>query len=69
MTAKNNNLPASIVIFGGNGDLAWRKLFPAFYHLFINEHLPKDFLIIGVHHSAMKEADYKTRLFEGLKEF
>lgn len=69
MKSKNTNLPATIVIFGGNGDLAWRKLFPAFYHLFVNGHLPPDFLIIGVHHSDMKETDYKNRLFEGLKEF
>lgn len=69
MKEKSVSLPASIVIFGGNGDLAWRKLFPAFYHLFINGHLPENFMIIGVHHSPMKESDYKLRLLDGLKEF
>ena len=69
MKEKSNSLPATMVIFGGNGDLAWRKLFPAFYHLFVNGHLPENFMIIGVHHSPMKETDYKSRLLDGLKQF
>src|SRR5690606_3826688 len=69
MKEKSNSLPATMVIFGGNGDLAWRKLFPAFYHLFVNGHLPENFMIIGVHHSPMKETDYKLRLLDGLKQF
>src|SRR3981081_1809000 len=32
---KDNSVAANIVIFGGKGDLAWRKLIPALYNLYI----------------------------------
>ena len=40
--------PASIVIFGGTGDLATRKLFPALFGLWYGHYLPERFLIAGV---------------------
>ena len=39
--------PQVIVIFGGNGDLASRKLLPALYHLEFADLLPDDYRIIG----------------------
>ncbi|MBC7949884.1 MAG: glucose-6-phosphate dehydrogenase [Chitinophagaceae bacterium] len=60
---------ANIVIFGGKGDLAWRKLIPAFYHLFIGGFLPDKFAIYGVHYEKMKEKDYELHLLEGINEF
>jgi glucose-6-phosphate 1-dehydrogenase len=66
---KNHSLPANIVIFGGKGDLAWRKLFPAFYNLYINNYLPKQFSIYGVHYEKMDEKDYEAHLLEGINTF
>lgn len=60
---------ANIVIFGGKGDLAWRKLIPALYNLFIYDHLPKQFSIFGVHYEALQEADFKKHLLEGINKF
>ena len=60
---------ANIVIFGGNGDLAWRKLIPAFYNLFSNGFLPHNFSIYAVHYEKMKEKDYEQRMFEGVSNF
>ena len=38
---KENRPDASIfVIFGGAGDLTWRKLVPALYNLFLDHWLP-----------------------------
>ena len=51
---------ANIVIFGGKGDLAWRKLIPALYHLYIGGYLPKQFSIYGVHYEKMAEKDYEA---------
>jgi glucose-6-phosphate 1-dehydrogenase len=62
-------IPANIIIFGGNGDLAWRKLVPAFYNLFINGYLPEKFAIYGVHYEKIKEKDYKRHLLEGVNNF
>ena len=30
-----------LVIYGVGGDLTWRKLIPALFNLFLDEHLPK----------------------------
>ena len=60
---------ANIVIFGGKGDLAWRKLIPALYHLYIGGYLPKQFSIYGVHYEKMAEKDYEAHLLEGVNTF
>ncbi|MEI9806702.1 MAG: hypothetical protein WDO16_01810 [Bacteroidota bacterium] len=60
---------ANIVIFGGKGDLAWRKLIPAFYNLYINGYLPEQFAIYGVHYEKMQEKTYEAHLLEGINTF
>jgi glucose-6-phosphate 1-dehydrogenase len=40
--------PCSIVVFGGTGDLATRKIFPALFALWAGRYLPERFLIAGV---------------------
>jgi glucose-6-phosphate 1-dehydrogenase len=62
-------LPANIVIFGGYGDLAWRKLIPAFYNLYISGYLPKEFAIYGVHYDKMIEKKFIAHLLEGVNTF
>ena len=66
-----NNLKngANIIIFGGNGDLAKRKLLPAFYNLYLSGHLPENFSIIGVHHKPIENADYRNFLLEGINKY
>lgn len=60
---------ANIVIFGGKGDLAWRKLIPAFYNLYTGGYLPKKFSIYGVHHEKMPEKAYEAYMLEGVNTF
>ena len=40
--------PVTIVIFGGAGDLAHRKLLPALYNLHVDGLLPPRFAVVGV---------------------
>ena len=40
--------PLDIVIFGGAGDLSWRKLLPALYMAHLHDSLPEDARIVGV---------------------
>ena len=40
--------PFDYVVFGGTGDLAKRKLFPALYHRELDGQLPDDARVIGV---------------------
>ena len=46
-TGKRTVDPCTIVIFGASGDLTYRKLIPALYHLYLEDQLPSPFRIIG----------------------
>src|ERR1700693_3552361 len=39
--------PCVMVIFGGAGDLSWRKLLPAIYNLNVDGVLPSHFAVVG----------------------
>jgi glucose-6-phosphate 1-dehydrogenase len=49
-----------LVIFGGTGDLAWRKLLPALFQAFRHGSLPEGGRIIGVGRDAMTDEEYRT---------
>ena len=49
-----------LVIFGGTGDLAWRKLLPALFQAFRHGSLPAGGRIIGVGRDDMTDAAYRT---------
>ncbi|MET7001572.1 glucose-6-phosphate dehydrogenase [Chitinophaga defluvii] len=62
--------PASILfIFGGSGDLNYRKLTPALYNLFLDEWMPEQFAIAGIGRSAYTDEAYCTHLLEGISKF
>jgi glucose-6-phosphate 1-dehydrogenase len=65
----NINQPASIVIFGGTGDLTKRKLIPAFYNLYISKNMPLNFRIILIGRKAEKIEVFRKWLLEGVNEF
>ena len=50
--------PFDMIVFGGRGDLARRKLIPALYHLDRERRLPDDGRIIAVSRGAMAEGDF-----------
>ncbi len=49
-----------LVLFGGTGDLAWRKLLPALFQSFRHGSLPAGGRIIGVGRSAMTDDEYRA---------
>jgi glucose-6-phosphate 1-dehydrogenase len=62
--------PATVLfIFGGSGDLNFRKLSPALYNLFIDNWMPEKFSIIGIGRTAYSDEEYRTRLLGGIKQF
>jgi glucose-6-phosphate 1-dehydrogenase len=62
--------PASLIfIFGGSGDLNFRKLSPALFNLYIDSWMPEKFGIIGIGRSEFSDEDYRTRLLEGIRQF
>jgi len=58
-----------IVIFGGNGDLAKRKLLPALFHLEREGLLPDDYRIIGNSRSEFSDAEFDQFAKEAIEEF
>src|SRR5436190_2244319 len=60
---------AAITIFGAKGDLTRRKLIPAFYNLFLGNHLPAISTIICVDFMAIDENEFKNDLLLGVNEF
>jgi glucose-6-phosphate 1-dehydrogenase len=61
--------PVVFVIFGIGGDLAWRKLVPALYDLFLDQWLPDKFLIIGQGHLHGEDKAFRQHLREGVEKF
>jgi glucose-6-phosphate 1-dehydrogenase len=61
--------PTVFVIFGGAGDLSWRKLIPALYNLYLDQWLPEKFLIIGTGHRHTIDEDFRRHLKEGVDQF
>ncbi|PRD48081.1 glucose-6-phosphate dehydrogenase [Sphingobacterium haloxyli] len=69
MTHDRTTAPTSIVVFGGTGDLAKRKLFPAFFNLFIDEWMPKQFQILALGRKQYTQEGFRAYVLENLKEF
>jgi glucose-6-phosphate 1-dehydrogenase len=58
--------PFDLVVFGGAGDLAFRKLLPAIYHRHRDGQLAKVARIIGVSRRAMSDDEYRAATKEAL---
>jgi glucose-6-phosphate 1-dehydrogenase len=61
--------PLTLVIFGGTGDLARRKLIPALFRLWQEKLLPEAFAVVGVARENMDDEEYRRRAREALGEF
>jgi glucose-6-phosphate 1-dehydrogenase len=66
---KAKQTPAIIFIFGGSGDLTFRKLLPALYNLYIDNYLPEEFQIIGIGRTDYTDATYRNYLKKGITQF
>lgn len=55
----NLNLPTTLVIFGGTGDLATHKLIPALWSLYQQNKLTEDLLIIGLSRRPWSDTEYR----------
>ncbi|HWD18001.1 MAG TPA: glucose-6-phosphate dehydrogenase [Verrucomicrobiae bacterium] len=63
------NAPTIIVIFGGAGDLTWRKLIPSLFDLQRDKRMPAHFAIIAVDRVALTDQALRKRLLDGVKKF
>lgn len=51
-----------LVIFGASGDLTARKLVPALYNLYKNDHLAKNFVVLGTSRSDISDEDFRKKV-------
>ena len=64
-----NILPTIIVIFGGAGDLSWRKLIPSLFELHRNGRMPKKFAIVALDRVPLSDTKLRSHLCDGVKQF
>ena len=57
------------VIFGGAGDLTWRKLVPSLFDLHRDGRMPKKFAIIAVDRAPFRDAELHKHFLDGVKRF
>lgn len=61
--------PFEIVVFGGTGDLARRKLLPALYHRYRDGQISDDSRIVGVSRSKHSQEEYQSLIEKYYHEF
>ncbi|MFL2775564.1 MAG: glucose-6-phosphate dehydrogenase [Paracoccaceae bacterium] len=58
-----------LVVFGGTGDLAKRKILPSLFRRFVAGQMPNDAFVIGVARSELDTKSYQDLVLSALKEF
>ncbi len=61
--------PFDLVIFGGTGDLARRKILPGLFRRFCSGQMPDGAQIIGAARSDMDDAGFRAMVGEAIREF
>lgn len=64
MNAENS----CIVIFGASGDLAYRKLIPALYHLYKIGRLSENFSVLGVSRTELTDKTFRDKMYKSLQK-
>jgi len=61
--------PFDLVIFGGTGDLAQRKILPGLFRRYCSGQMPVDARIIGAARSEHDSAEYRAFAAQAIREF
>ena len=61
--------PTILIIFGGGGDLTWRKLIPALFDLSYDRSIPDHLAIIAVGRAASSDKQLRDRFHDGVNKF
>ena len=61
--------PTIFAIFGGSGDLTWRKLVPSLFDLYQDSKMPSDFSIIALDRQKLSDDELKTRFRDGIDKY
>src|SRR6188508_483218 len=66
--AATSPMSFDLVIFGGTGDLAWRKLMPALFQAHRHGTLPEGGRIIGIARHPYSDDEYRRWLWERFQD-
>ena len=69
MRTNNQPEPTIFAIFGGTGDLAWRKLIPALFDLSRDRSMPVNFSILVLGRGKVTDDKLRLHLHEGVNQF
>ena len=58
-----------LIIFGASGDLTARKLIPAIFSLYKENHLPENFVVLGVSRSDLGDLKFRNKVVLDSKYF
>ncbi|WP_181416976.1 glucose-6-phosphate dehydrogenase [Nitrospira lenta] len=58
--------PTTLVIFGGSGDLAKRRLIPALYNLLLDGLMPSNYVVLGLGRRPMSDEEFRATLRDGV---
>lgn len=61
--------PFFFVVFGGDGDLAFRKIYPSLFYRFIDHQFSDDFEIIAISRSKVDQKEFDKKLHQYIHEF
>ena len=61
--------PAVVVLFGGTGDLAHRKVVPALYQLWRTKLLPHEFTVLAIGRRPFDDDSYRDEIRKALDQF
>src|SRR3989442_13193798 len=61
--------PCTLVIFGGSGDLARRKLIPAVYNLLLDGIFPPNYAILGNGRKPLSDPDFRQTAREAIVKY
>ncbi len=70
MAARNIKVePFDLVVFGGTGDLAYRKLYPALFHRERSDQFSEPTRIIGVSRRQLAQGEFRASVKDALLKF
>lgn len=66
--SSKNGESLHVCVLGASGDLSRRKIFPALYSLFEQNHLPESFAVFGYARSALTRQEFQEEIRKGISE-
>jgi len=68
MQTDHLNSPVVFVLFGATGDLSSRLVVPALFNLFLNNHLPKRFKLLGIGRADLNDQSLRAQFLDAIPQ-